>query len=212
MALRFGPAALLPSALVSGALLSGGLLLALLLSVGDTLVQATLPAVHWGVALLAPELGLKSLVSDQERADQVLRLTVTLEHHVVLGGQVLAPDPRGLANASTPRLQGLLGPLLALWVLMSLLPVPGALGLDWRRRMLALALVLPLAALLAVADPALVLAGSVWQLLVDAAAPDSFSPLASTSRLMRGGGRFALGLAAAALALAVASALPHPRP
>ena len=201
-----------PGALLSSALLSGALLLALLLSAGHAVVQATLPAVRWGVAQLAPELGVKALEIDQERADQVLRLTVTLEHHVVLGERVLAPDPRGLANASTPRLQGLLGPLLALWVLLSLLPVPAALGLCWRRRVLALLLVLPLAALLAVADPALVLAGSVWQLLVDAAAPDSFSPLAGASRLMLGGGRFALGLAAAALALAVASALPRPRP
>jgi hypothetical protein len=208
---RLGPGALLPSALLVGALLSGGLLLALLLSGGDALVQVTLPAVHWSVAQLAPELGVKALVMGQEGADQVLRLSVALEHHVVLGGQVLSPDPRGLAQATTPRLQGLLGPLLALWVVLTLLPVRGALGLSFRRRVLALALVLPLAALLAVVDPALVLAGTVWQLLVDAAAPESFSPLVSASQLLLGGGRFALGLAAAALALAAASALPRPR-
>jgi hypothetical protein len=200
---------LLPSAWLASALLSGGLLMALLLSAGDAAVRATLPAVRWSVAQLAPELGVRALVMDQERADQVLRLTVTLEHHVVLGSQVLAPDPRGLANASTPRLQGLLGPLLALWVVLTLLPVRGALGLGFPRRLMALALALPLAAALAVADPALVLAGSVWQLLVDAAAPDSFSALVGASRLLAGGGRYALGLAAAALALAAAGAWPR---
>jgi hypothetical protein len=206
---RFGPGALLPGALLSAALLSGGLLLALLLSRGDAVVQATLPAVRWGVVQLVPELGVKALAPDQEGADQVLRLSVTLEHHVVLGGRVLSPDPRGLANASTPRLQGLLGPLLALWVVLTLLPVRGALGLSFRRRLLALVLVLLPAALLAVADPALVLAGSVWRLLVDAAAPGSFSTLLSVTQLLQGGGRFALGLGAAALALALAGALPR---
>jgi hypothetical protein len=62
-------------------------------------------------------------------------------------------------------------------------------------------IVLPLGLLLAVVDAPLVLAASIWQLLVDAAAPGTHSPLLLASQFLQGGGRAALGLSIGAASL-----------
>jgi hypothetical protein len=182
-------------------LLAGVLVSAALWGLGNTLARATLPAIRQAVPWVVPEFLVLDLAPDRERADRVLRLTVTLKHHVVLGGRVVAPDARGRANGSAPLLQGLLGPALAWWVVLA---APLA---SWRRRLLALGLAAAPALALAVLDPALALGAAVWQLLVDALAPGSFSPLLALAGLLNSGGRLALGLAAGLLAWRLATVL-----
>ena len=51
------------------------------------------------------------------------------------------------------------------------------------------------------ADLPAVLAGSVWQILVDGMAPGDTTPLLAWKAMVAGGGRLALGLAAGAAAI-----------
>lgn len=172
----------------------------LLLGAGDTLVRATLPALRALVPWWAPEFKVLALDVGRAGADRSLRIEVTLAHSVVLGGRVVVPDERGRAEAATPALQGLLAPLVALWAAASWGQLP------WRRRGLALLLVLPGAVLLAVVLPALALAASLWAVMVQALAPQDFSFLLALQRAAAAGGGLALalvlGLAAAGLARA----------
>lgn len=87
----------------------------------------------------------------------------------------------------------------AVTALVAVLVWPASQRRAWPARCLVL---IPGAALLTLLDTPLVLAASLWQLMIDALAPGTGSMLVGWSSFLRGGGRFALGLAVAALAIA----------
>ena len=68
-------------------------------------------------------------------------------------------------------------------------------------------IVLPFALLLAWVDTPVVLAASLWQLLVEHLAPRSFSPLLLANDVLNGGGRYAFGLGAGVLAVGLTEAV-----
>lgn len=164
-------------------------LLALLVVLGEKLVGASLPALQHSFAWLAPDFKVLRFELDHEKADRVLRVWVTLGRYTFVGGHLVAPDPRGLAQASTVALHGLQGPLLALWAAL----VWPSSGLS--TRLLRLVACLPAASLLFLIDAPVVLAASLWQFLVDAHAPGSWQPLLAARDVLQGGGRLAIGLA-----------------
>ena len=165
------------------------LLLAGLVLSGEWLVRASIPALRSMFEWLAPDFQLQRLDLQRDQADQVLRAWVTLGRYTFVGGQLITPDPRGMAQASTIALHGLQGPLLALWAAMAW---PAAAG---RTRALRVLACLPAAGLLFLLDAPVVLAASIWQFLVDAHAPGSWQPLLIARDLLQGGGRFVIGLA-----------------
>jgi len=185
----------------------GAVLLALLLAGGATVVRLALPAMQGVFTALVPELRPLAFGLDHERADRVVRVVVAPERYIVIGSKVMEPHPQARANASTLVLQPLYGPLLALWLVLAW-PTqrpswPGAAA----TLALRLVIVLPFALLLAWVDTPVVLAASLWRLLVEHLAPGSFSPLLLANDVLNGGGRYAFGLGAGALAVGLAEAL-----
>jgi hypothetical protein len=116
----------------------------------------------------------------------------------------MTPEGPGLANASTMAAQGLQSSFVALWILLAW-PAPDVL--VTRSRRLALAMV-PLLVLFAL-DAPVVLAASLWRIVLDALSPGAFSPLLLARDLLQGGGRLALGAAIGAAAVALATHRPQ---
>jgi hypothetical protein len=180
-----------------GLLWAAGIALVLitgLVMAGEWLIQAGLPAQRAAFEWVAPDFKVLLFELDREKADQVLRVWVSLGRYTFVGSHLVEPDPRGVAQASTVALQGLQGPLLAIWA-----------SLVWparvaRTRALRLLLCLPAAIGLWLFDSPLVLAASLWQFLVDAYAPGSTQPLLLARDVLQGGGRFVIGLAVGAAA------------
>lgn len=165
------------------------LLLIVLVTVGEHLVQLGIPALRSVFEWVAPDFKVLRFELDHERADRVLRASVTLGRYTFVGGQLIAPDPRGVAQASTVALHGLQGPVLALWACLAW--PASRVG----TRMLRLLACLPAVALVFLLDAPVVLAAGIWDFLVDAHAPDSWQPLLIARDLLQGGGRVAIGLA-----------------
>lgn len=181
------------------AVVPAAVLMAALLAFGEALVGAALPAMRWVFRVVAGEFRLIELAPDREHADRVLRAVVALERPVVLGGRVAMPDARGLANASTVMLQGLHGAFVALWIALAW-PAAGRCREILRR----LALAVPAAVLLALVDAPVILAASLWELVVAHLAPGTTTPLLVARDLLAGGGRLALGVLAGCAAVALA--------
>ena len=165
------------------------LLLILLVTVGEPLVQLSIPALRSVFEWVAPDFKVLRFELDREKADRVLRASVTLGRYTFVGGHLVAPDPRGLAQASTVALHGLQGPVLALWTCLAW----PAVGVG--TRVLRLLACTPAAVLLFLLDAPVVLAAGIWDFLVDAYAPDSWQPLLIARDLLQGSGRVAIGLA-----------------
>ncbi len=181
----------LPAGLWWRLLLSTTAMLGLVALGGETLVRAALPAVRWAIGLLAAELQVTSLALENTGAGRLVLLQVNLDRTLVLGGHAIVPEPGSTAQASTLALQCLHGPALAL-----------ALGLSWPGLTVArLVCAVLLSTGLLLADLPVVLAGSVWQVLVDSVAPGDHTPLLALKAFISQGGRLALGLTAGVAAV-----------
>ncbi len=178
--------------------LTGAALLLALTFFAAPLMQALLPAMRWICALWVDEFRILSFSLDQEGADRVLRAVVQVAHYTVVQDRLLTPEGGGLANASTMAWQGLHSSFIALWVALAW-PAP-----DWlfTRLKRVAGLSLPALALLTVDAPTVV-AGSLWQIVIDGLAPGSFSPLLTARTLLQGGGRLVLGAALGVAAVAL---------
>ena len=130
--------------------------------------------------------------------EYVFDTQVIAERAMLVGGQIL---PAGLTvHASTPLYIALIHPVVLAAAALAW-PLP-----HWRARLLRLLLSLPFLLVLEALDVPLVLASSIGDLLsysLDPAA-DAASLRVDWTRVMDGGGRFALSLA-----LAFAAALLH---
>jgi hypothetical protein len=130
--------------------------------------------------------------------EYVFDTQVVAERAMLVGGQILSAGL--MVNASTPMYVALVHPIV---LAAAALVWP---RLHWRARLLRLLLSLPCLLVLEALDVPLVLASSIGDLLsysLDPAA-DAASLRVDWTRVMDGGGRFALSLA-----LAFAAALLH---
>jgi hypothetical protein len=159
---------------------------------GPATQRALLP-VTWAVfETLAPDLQVRSLQLAGAEGERRISVVVTLARTTVVGEKVLLPDPRGQASAFTPAGHAWTAPLAAA---LALAAWPARRRATWLWR---LAGFVPLAALMLAADPALMLAAAIWQLMIDNVAPGTTVVVASLAAVLLGGGRIVLGLAAAA--------------
>lgn len=158
------------------------------------LVDATLPLLRTGFAVLAPEFALRSLTRGAHGADTSLVAEVSLARPVTIAGRHYTPDPRGTAWATTPAGHVLLLPAV---VVLLVLAVPAS---GWREAAVrggaAVSGLLPGMTL----DTPAVLAANVWGLFPGAAARDG--ALGVWAAFMAGGGRIALGVLVGAAAIA----------
>jgi hypothetical protein len=173
-------------------LLAAAVLIPLAALVGPTVQRWLLPATSVVFETIAPDLQVRSLQLSTVNGEQRLAIVVTLARTTVIGERVLMPDPRGEAAAFTPAGQAWTAPLV-LALALAAWPARSRAAALWR-----LAAGLPAALLLVASDPALMLAATIWQLMIDNVAPGTPVLLASMAAVMLGGGRIVLGLAAAA--------------
>lgn len=184
-------------------------LLPLAVTHGEAVVQSWLRTYETVFELVADDFQLLRLFIDHEGADRVVRVVVMWKHIVFIGGQAIYPDPRGTANASTLLAHALQGPLVAIlaaiaWPTVQTTPkgAKGTRAVDsWAEWAGRTALLLPLLAVLVLIDMPVVLAGELWQMVIDALEPGRASWLRTWKYFMQAGGRYALGLAAGMLAV-----------
>jgi hypothetical protein len=175
------------------------LLAVLLLGGGRLLLDASLPAMSRVFAWVAPDFRLLVLQAQAPGALPGVQAMVTLARPTQVGAYRAEPHPDGFATAQLRLGQVLQAPLLAGLLLLGW--PGGALPVLLKRLALALG---PLA-LLWVIDTPVVLAGLLWELLLEAHAPGSRTALTRAGDFLNGGGRLALAAAIAAAAIAAAA-------
>lgn len=179
--------------------LAAALLIPLGVLGGESLVSGWLPAYRAVFGQVAGEFRILSLELDREGADRVVRARVGLRPILLVGGKLLYPDARSIAQASTQAANALLGPLLAFFVALAW---PARRRREFAVRMALLPMFL---APLVLLDAPCVLAAELWQIVLEHAAPGAFSPLVAWKDFLQGGGRYALGLAAGAAGVVLAA-------
>lgn len=133
--------------------------------------------------------------------EYVFETQVIAERSMLLHGQLVSAG--FTVDASTPMYGALVHPLVLVTAAL-VWPLP-----DWRARLLRLLLSLPCLLLLATLDTPLVLASAINDLLSYTLDPvaDTASWRVDWTRVMDGGGRFALSLALAGMAALVQTGL-----
>jgi hypothetical protein len=183
-------------------LLSAALLIPLAAWFGPTLQRGLLPATVATFEFIAPDLRVRSMQAATVDGERRVTVVVTLARTTVIGEKVLMPDPRGEATAHTPAGHAWTAPLVALLALAAW-PTRGRAEAIWR-----LLGGIAVSLLLLATDPALMLAATIWQLMIDNVAPGTPALLASLAGVLLGGGRIVLGLAAAAAIVGLGRLLP----
>jgi hypothetical protein len=186
-------------------LLAAALLIPLVVAFGPMLQRGLLPATVAAFEWVAPDLRVLDMQVGTVDGERRVTVVVTLARTTVIGEKVLLPDPRGQASAFTPAGHAWVAPLVAALALVAW-PVQRRAEAFWR-----LAGGLPAALWLIALDPALMLAATIWQLMIDSVAPGTPVLLASFAAVLLGGGRIVLGLGAAAAVVGVVRWL-QPRP
>jgi hypothetical protein len=162
------------------------------------LIEALLPWLHGCTDVI--DTTYRTIEFDlQPGADFVLQRTVTLARVVVVGGQVLMPDPLGQAVLSTPAGHVLHPLVLGLAVVLAW-PAARISLIGYR-----LAILAPMLVAVTAVDVPAVLAAMPWALHVEALEPTRFSPLLIWADVMQGGGRLVLGIAAGCAAVVLAA-------
>ena len=172
----------------------------------EDVIRILLPLLRHVFEAVASDFRVLQFDIDQQGGDRVLRTTVMWKHIQVVGGKVIYPDPRGTANASTLLAHIVQGPLTAAIVLLAW-PSRWSAGRRWLEYGLRALIAVPLLLVIVVLDLPLVLAGELWEMILQALAPESSSLLVSWKGFMQGGGRYALGVAFGACAVLSAQAL-----
>lgn len=164
-------------------------------------IEGCLLPVHRAVfELLAREFRVTRMATEQVSSHRVVRVEVTLADTLVLGHRTFRPDPRGVAQASTPVAHTIHAMVTALLVSVAW---PAA---DFATRLRRSLLAFALSAGVAVVDAPSILAGTLWQTVLDSAGPGRFSLLTLWAAFLEGGGRLALGILAGASAAAIVGA------
>jgi hypothetical protein len=186
-------------------LVTTGLVL-LAMHFSEPAVHALLPLLREVFEAVTPDFRLLQFGIDHQGGDRVLRATVMWAHIQVLGGKVIYPDPLGTANASTLVAHVFQGPLTAVIVALAW-PSRANARMRWLEWALRAIVGLPLLIAIVMLDVPLVLAGELWEMVLQALEPGSLSVLAAWKGFMQGGGRYALGVAGGSCAVLSAQAL-----
>jgi hypothetical protein len=182
-----------------------GLLLVLNHLYGRQLVETLLPLLHRELGWLDDNYRILTLTLATQGADSVIRLDVTLARFVVVGSQVIAPDPRGHAVVSTLA-SSVLQPAIIGLALLAVWPASRTAQYAWR-----CLIGLPLLLLMLPLDIPFVLLGELWQVIVASSAQHEFSPLLAWNDFLQQGGRQVLALCASVLVIVLAQWIAPPR-
>lgn len=154
---------------------------------GDILVKSLLPLTQDVLTWLDDRFGVVSLDVERNAQDTVVRMRAKLTTLLVLGGQVIPPNPKGWIEASTP-VGDLLQPLV----------IATGFALAWPGRLSArlcrLGIAIGLGLLFLVIDIPLTLHAVVWDLIVFQLGVKDFSPLLTWWQFTQAGGRLGIGL------------------
>jgi hypothetical protein len=165
-------------------------------------VRACLPAYRAAFEIVAPDFRVTDLRITTAGGHRGVAITVGLHSPVFVGTQLVFPDPRGSASASTPLSHALQAPLVA--CLVSFAWFTG----GWIRRLAATALALLLTLPFVAFDAPVVLAATLWHTVVDGYAPGTDSHLFPWSAFLLGGGRWLIGGLAGLAAIGAVRAMP----
>jgi len=185
-------------------LLAAAVLLPAAVLGGAGLQRASIPAMTAVFEAVAPDLAVRRMRVQAVDGEQRVTVAVTLARTTVIGERVMLADPRGEATAFTPAGHALVAPLVAA------LAAAAWPARSRREQVLRLGLWLPIGWALLIIDPSLMLASTIWQLLVDGAAPGTSSLLGSVAGFLLGGGRIVLGMAVAAGIVGICRRKPAP--
>jgi len=151
--------------------------------------RTLLPLLRAEITWLGDPFRVEDLSVGREGADQVIRLQVAPAHALRLSGRLLTPDPHGRADATT-LLGNITLPAVLLLATALAWPARQPRCYVWRAALLAPALLLTLALIVP-----LLLLGSLWGLVLQAADPERFSPLLLWCDCLHSGGAAALAAA-----------------
>jgi hypothetical protein len=155
---------------------------------GEVLLQPLLPVYELEIRTFADQYLILGFGLDSEGFDRVVRLKVTLAHPIFIAGSFLIPDARGIANASTT-----IGHIWQMFIVCL------ALIFAWpasnaRTYFIRLVMAFPVLLLLTMLDIPFALLASLWDLIIQNTAPETFSWLVLWNNFLELGGRLALGL------------------
>jgi hypothetical protein len=167
----------------------------------ETLVRQSLPVFHAWIGIIDDTYRTVDLHLERRTGEwMIVRLATPAVVHV-LGGHVIAADPRSLITGSA-----------SAGIVLQPLVLAGALLCAWPARtfrefVLRALLASPLVVLVVLLDVPLMLYGFIWNQEVMALEPERFSLLVTWADFMNAGGRFALTVVAVAASVAMARAL-----
>jgi hypothetical protein len=155
---------------------------------GTVLVKALLPSFRAEIHWLDDSLRIDRLALASERGETLIVLEVGLAHPVTLNGHTFQPDPRGKATSST-----LAGNLFVPTVvfLSIVFAVASGAGILWAWRML---LSVPALLIMWALGVPFVLWGSLYGLLLQAAAPTHRCALVEWADFVSGGGEISVAI------------------
>lgn len=162
---------------------------------GEMFIKPLLPLYKWEIRTIADQYRILSFGLDNEGFDRVIRIKVALAKPVYIAGNFLIPDARGVAIASTTIAHVWQMTIVCLAMIFAWPP------LSMRTCLARLAIALPVLILLTMLDVPLVLLASLWDLIIQNTAPDTFSILVLWNSILEQGGRLTLGLTAGVLAV-----------
>jgi len=171
------------------------LLMLILYQYGEVLVHPLLPIYEWEIRTFADQYQILYFGLDSIGLDSVVRLKVTLAHPIYIAGSFLIPDARGIAYASTT--------IGHIW---QMLIVCIAMIFAWpthynRTYVIRFMIAIPVLIILTMFDVPLALLASLWDLIIQNTAPDTFSWLVLWNNFLEIGGRLVLGLSSAMLVI-----------
>lgn len=161
---------------------------AFLHSFGEPLLQLLLPLFKWQIQAMDDQYKLLNLSIKSLGTDRVFSMQVILAKPLILGGQFILPDPRGVATVSSI--------IAHIWqMLVIFLAVLVALPVKqfteyWRR----IAFALPILIVVLMLDIPFSLLATLKVLILEQLKLDRFSGLLFWNDILEGGGRLVLGL------------------
>lgn len=172
---------------------------------GQALIECLLPLFRLEIGWLEDRYRILGLRLAVQGSDSVIRLDVSQQRIMVIGGHVIYPDPRGFAHVTTLSGHVLQPAILGLGLLVAWPPLaPTRLAREYALR---LGLGLTMIGVVLALDVPFVLLGELWAIAHERLAPGSFSPLLLWVEFLQGGGRLALGLLAGAAGIAAAGGM-----
>ena len=155
---------------------------------GEPFLQCLIPLFKWQIQLMDDQYQLLSLSIQSLGTDRVFSMQVNLAKTLLVGGQFILPDAKGVATVSST--------VAHVWqmvvIFLSLLVAwPVVRYVDYGRRTL---IGIPLLILILMFDMPFALLANVWGLILSQLSLERFSALILWNEILESGGRTVLGL------------------